>query len=107
MTDKTMEFKHTPAPWHVGSPSFKYKDTQIVRSANESAIAHISHLRETGVAVANANLIAAAPELLKSLGELISVMERYEIDVGESAPVKHKKMMKKAKAAISKALGQQ
>ncbi|WP_268244030.1 hypothetical protein [Providencia alcalifaciens] len=36
-----------------------------------------------------------------------SAMERYEIDVDESAPVEHKKMMKKAKAAIAKALGQQ
>ncbi|MEX5879596.1 hypothetical protein AB6G95_07515 [Proteus vulgaris] len=51
-------------------------------------------------------LIATAPELLESLRELVSAMERYEIDVGESAPVKHKEMMNKANSAIAKALGQ-
>lgn len=96
-----MEFKHTPAPWHVGSPSFKYKDTQIVRSANESAIAHISHLRETGVAGANANLIAAAPELLEALIEMQrNVRKQGWNDSYESS-------MEKTRLAIAKALGQQ
>ncbi|MBS0923225.1 hypothetical protein JK188_01875 [Providencia sp. JGM181] len=55
----------------------------------------------------DARLLAAAPELLESLRELVSAMERYEIDVDERAPVKHKEMMNKANSAIAKALGQQ
>ncbi|THB29045.1 hypothetical protein [Providencia sp. MGF014] len=98
-----MELKHTPAPW-------KY----TIRNANEImttfhgvTIGDVYLDITTANQKADARLIAAAPELLESLRELVSAMERYEIDVGESAPTKHKKMMKKAKAAIAKALGQQ
>lgn len=91
-----MEFKHSPAPWMATKREFfieLYDDNGSYVGLTNST--------------ANAHLIAAAPELLESLRELVSAMERYEIDVDESAPVEHKKMMKKAKAAIAKALGQQ
>ncbi len=58
-------------------------------------------------ALEKSGVIQQQKELLESLRELVSAMERYEIDVDERAPVKHTEMMNKAKAAISKALGQQ
>lgn len=102
-----MEFKGTPAPWIIidGDDYFN-----ITAKSTESSPNYMPLLDSDSIGMiemrANAHLIAAAPELLESLRELVSAMERYEIDVDESAPVEHKKMMKKAKAAITKALGQ-
>lgn len=99
-----MEFKGTPAPWNYDGN---------VRGAVEGSIDDLvasvypMHYENAEEMKANAHLIAAAPELLESLIELVSAMERYEIDVDERAPVKHTEMMNKAKAAIAKALGQQ
>ncbi|MEY1000276.1 hypothetical protein AB7263_18930 [Providencia rettgeri] len=99
-----MEFKGSKSPWNYDGN---------VRGAVEGSIDDLiasvypMHYENAEEMKANAHLIAAAPDLLESLRELVSAMERYEIDVGESAPVEHKKMMKKAKAAITKALGQQ
>ncbi|MEX5853567.1 hypothetical protein AB6H27_13735 [Providencia huaxiensis] len=95
-----MEFKHSPAPWHLRDG---VNEGSLLLDDNYNVIASLS----TEIKGEDVNLIEAAPELLESLRELVSAMERYEIDVDESAPVEHKKMMKKAKAAIAKALGQQ
>lgn len=95
-----MEFKHSPAPWHLRDG---INEHLILVDDNYNVVfASLDDIKKE-----DADLIEAAPELLESLRELVLAMERYEIDVGESAPAKHKKMMKKAKAAISKALGQQ
>ena len=95
-----MEFKHSPAPWHLRDGVIK---NSLLIDDNLNVVASfLTEIKEE-----DAHLIAAAPELLESLGELVLAMERYEIDVGESAPVKHKEMMNKAKVSIAKALGQQ
>lgn len=101
-----MEFKHTPAPWRCHDKRPNCSGYSIVGN-DEQYIGFVGDSDELSPIDANAHLIAAATELLESLRELVSAMERYEIDVDESAPVEHKKMMKKAKAAIAKALGQQ
>lgn len=95
-----MEFKHSPAPWHLRDG---VNEGSLLLDDNYNVIASLS----TEIKGEDVNLIEAAPELLESLRELVSAMERYEIDVDESAPVEHKKMMKKANLAIAKALGQQ
>ncbi|EOV8087924.1 hypothetical protein ACOMXT_001735 [Providencia rettgeri] len=99
-----MEFKHSPAPWNYNG-----NVCGAVEPPTDGLIACVypMHYENAEEMKANAHLISAAPELLESLRELVSAMERYEIDVGESAPVKHKEMMNKAKASIAKALGQQ
>ncbi|MCO4179221.1 hypothetical protein LG195_03095 [Proteus terrae] len=106
-----MEFKGTPAPWFVNDNGFYFEIRDSDKLFCIGDVGASKHAYDDGdhfknkVAYANAHLIAAAPELLESLRELVSAMERYEIDVGESAPVKHKEMMNKANSAIAKALG--
>lgn len=105
-----MEFKGTPAPWLTDRNNCHSGHIATVHGCENNDWVEIWSTdwpESESVQEANAHLIAAAPELLESLRELVSAMERYEIDVDESAPVEHKKMMKKAKAAITKALGQQ
>ncbi|SSL79789.1 Uncharacterised protein [Klebsiella pneumoniae] len=102
-----MEFKGTPAPWVAVVNTDLDLPSGLIKSSDKSIAHTLQKATGSEQARANANLIAAAPELLESLRELVSAMERYEIDVGESAPVKHKEMMNKANSAIAKALGQQ
>lgn len=101
-----MEFKHTPAPWRCHDKRPNCSGYSIFGNDGQY-IAFVGDSDQLSPIDANAHLIAAAPELLESLRELVSAMVRYEIDAGESAPVKHEKMMNKARAAITKALGQQ
>lgn len=54
---------------------------------------------------ANANLIAASPDLYDALGEVIAAMRKYEMDVDAEAPAAHREMMRKAYAALAKAEG--
>ncbi|MTC11947.1 hypothetical protein GKR60_09015 [Providencia stuartii] len=118
-----MGFKGTPAPWIISDSGHSIMDSEQFIFADVRRHAILCRWHEKGfehwddegaskdigieTKQANAHLIAAAPELLESLRELVSAMVRYEIDAGESAPVKHEKMMNKARAAITKALGQQ
>lgn len=110
-----MEFKHTPAPW-------KY----TIRNANEImttfhgvTIGDVYLDITTANQKADSHLIAAAPELLEALRELIQSHE-YSIRIGyeriiepgddcDSPEIMITKdsSLNKAKAAISKALGQQ
>lgn len=99
-----MEFKHSPAPWRCHDKRPNCSGYSIVGNDGQY-IAFCGDSDELSPIDANAHLIAAAPELLESLRELVSAMVRYEIDAGESAPVKHENMMNKARAAIAKALG--
>ncbi len=99
------EFKGTPGPWSVEG-SWVESDCRYIAEVHdfreECEIFKPVHPESA----ANANLIAAAPELLEALQKLVTAMRQYEMDVGESAPYKHRMMMEKADAALSKALGQ-
>ena len=81
--------KHTAAPWHVGMPP--PNGEQAIGAENGMMVA----IATTGVGMkeetlANARLIAAAPELLEALKEMV---KDFEKDV----------VMIKARAAIIKA----
>lgn len=97
------EFKGTPCPWRV---SEKRGDLIDIRHNNNGIgaisinLAHVvarqSWLKE---AEANANLIAAAPELLEALQETID-------EIGFWMSQQNPELKKKIEAAIKKALGE-
>lgn len=103
------EFKGTPGPWRV---SEKRGDLIDIRHNNNGIgaislnLAHVvarqSWLKE---AEANAKLIAAAPELLEALQELISGYEDREKS-GMFDMLVHGDLIEKANSAINKALGE-
>lgn len=90
------EFKGTPGPW-TG------KDVGVCRQDRAGLqLGFIMTHDENRVAecTANAHLIAAAPDLLEALQELVFL---YEHDEGCRELTEYKR----AKAAISKALGEE
>lgn len=92
-----MEFKGTPAPWHV--------DNLITVAINSGykhvAVVNLSDKVNKDESNANAHLIAAAPELLEALIE----MQRNGRKQGWDD--KYESSMEKTRLAIAKALGQQ
>lgn len=84
--------KHTPGPWqwtqHFDPTISIYKDGfgQIARLYDSSA----------GTGKANARLIAAAPDLLDALIEIVSADDAHELT---------QKHIESARAAIAKATG--
>ncbi len=95
------EKKFTPGPWKVSkSPDYFENGATVIRAENNCVIAVLTDLdwpipkaRE-----ANANLIAAAPELLEALEELSN--RAHYADGGF-----YEDMIVKAEKAIKKALG--
>lgn len=98
----------TPGPWVAGEAD-EFGDHNITRAGEVLAIAAVvSNMRAPGEVEANARLIAAAPELLASVIELLEPLERASAalaeqgkflnDAGESA-------FDRARAAIAKATG--
>lgn len=112
--------EHTPAPWKQASDAFYY-----ITDAHGNALAHVidSRMPEKETA-ANARLIAAAPELLRALEEITLAYVNARVRFGAleeitlayvNARVRlHESdgaadttpLVKKARAAIAKALGQ-
>ena len=60
--------KHTPGPWHI-DPAAEYDAAEYDINAKDSDIASVwqDNKSDDQEAEANANLIAAAPELLEAL----------------------------------------
>jgi hypothetical protein len=100
------ERKHTPGPWAVD-----YSDDGPLIYTGELLIASVSgsteHIEVQGLdeqtTEANASLIAAAPDLLAALEQLLDHGERRNLyyERGEDAEV-----VGQARAAIAKARGQ-
>lgn len=97
-------FKGTPGPWVVN---------EIGQHWNNKALAHLEiTFGEDGECICDtvyqredANLIAAAPELLEALKELISGYEDRE-QSGMFDMLVHGDLIEKANIAIKKALGE-
>ncbi|EOE5319287.1 hypothetical protein ACKGF9_001343 [Providencia rettgeri] len=100
-----MEFKGSKSPWHIGSHPFEYRNRHTIRCDNNTVIAHVSQPsdnEQSARADADVRLIAAAPELLEALIELTESAKEAIDGLGDLADA-----IDTAKAAISKALGQQ
>ena len=102
------DFKGTPGPWRFdeqttlsGGPVFyiaqddNAKYTPNYSDVSQTCSGELKHIQK-----ANAQLIAAAPDLLEALQELVFL---YEHDEGCRELTEYKR----AKAAISKALGEE
>lgn len=90
------EFKGTPGPWFITGSMTKYIEARIDGGMIQEVAACGPTHEDNGYGAqqnANANLIAAAPELLEALQEVVRISDR-----------KHD-AWDKAKAAINKALG--
>lgn len=106
MDTKVKQAKHTPGPWQY------YADLPSV-DPNWHIVTNASHLRilanihiepENEMDSANARLIAAAPELLESLKQVVASLEYWFPRNGDSEGV-NSVMMKTAHTAIAKAEG--
>lgn len=100
---------HTPGPWEVSHDGDHWPlvmgGGKIVANVNpESFHCGVADLIEMP-AEANARLISAAPDLLESLVELHAAMVRYEGDADAEPTSEHGRMMRKVRAAISRAIG--
>lgn len=98
------EFKGTPGPWVVGCSS----PTRAEVNTANSSIADVWNLHRDVNHVANARLIAAAPELLEALQAFDASADLWlPANVGEDrvheAEALHQ-LRHKASAAIAKAL---
>jgi len=81
---------HTPGPWQCGGRFITANDGgRIVISATET------------IPVADARLIAAAPDLLAALQDLLRIADGSEPCVGEGYGIK----LNAARGAIAKATG--
>jgi hypothetical protein len=87
--------QHTPGPWWYQEKSDAY--THIVRTGENRFLCQLAQ-DTSGEAEANARLIAAAPDLLAALQEMVVVFQR-PTEVSRIAA------LKQARAAISRALG--
>ena len=105
-----MSTSHTPGPWTIGKVSHKKQRVDIDSLHADPTVGHhtwrglaraygCNDMPEEGTPamLANARLIAAAPELLEALTDCVEHMH-WTQPLGEAA-------LKKAKAAIAKATG--
>jgi hypothetical protein len=93
-----MSGQHTPGPWSYW-PGVAYPLGVITRDSSAGHVAVPSNCGEH--TIANAHLIAAAPELLAKLESMVAVFNQPEID-----PLVAFLAIEQARAAIRKARGQ-
>ena len=70
--------KHTPGPWKIGNTSKAWNETFRIIGQGSRQVAQVSTdgaRNDSDVNLANARLIAAAPELLEALVDLCENME--------------------------------
>ena len=91
---------HTPAPWRVDRGSM-LDGVNVITPRNEW-ICYLG-MASRPDAVADANLIAAAPELLKSLDDMCQRLEQIQYDHNTCDG---DLVLEEARAAIAKAKGE-
>jgi len=93
-----MTSKHTPGPWSIDGEG----TNAMVRGADLTIVA-VRHRLTGQTHEANARLIAAAPELLEALEDLVYLAEAAMREVGE---YDIEAELADARAAIAKARGE-
>lgn len=97
-----MEFKGTPGPWINVGGWVNAVDNGIICSL--SAVS----MKPEDIDDANANLIAAAPEMLDALIKIVKMNQQYAIDkYGDVRKAEEIACVRTARAAINKALGRE
>lgn len=91
--------KHTPGPWVVNPIQLN----QIATPDARLEIARATVLRDQHETIANARLIAAAPELLEALKAIVKSLA----DQDDEGLIEHAQQMIDARAAIAKATNQE
>jgi len=87
-----MNTEHTPGPWTVSKPSGNYIDTPAGHSV--AALTYSATL-------ADAHLIAAAPDLLAALQEVLCDLDTLR------EPYRNEAICERVRAAIAKATGKE
>lgn len=78
-----MESTHTPGPWHRNiAPARKYP---VIFAGRNTHVAKIIPTGRDAEDEANANLLAAAPELLAALEAAIDAIGEYETEAHDAA----------------------
>ena len=91
--------KHTPAPWKVYKAGTHSKYSAHIIPVAGPAIAHLKEGRND-IQEANANLMAAAPELLQTLESLVSQYDKEACSIQD-----YRDLLEKAAAVAKKARG--
>ena len=100
-----MQTQHTPGPWYVGSGTYEgrniYSAASVTDDEGFTYQPTVASVEDDGIDCwdANARLLAAAPDLLEALIELA--------DCGAEAWGEDRPCVKWARAAITKATGEQ
>jgi DNA-binding helix-hairpin-helix protein with protein kinase domain len=90
---------HTPGPWMLSRGA--QADAFAVEAASRT-VAHVKHAPESG---ANADLIAAAPDLLAALLDVETVMARAIYPKPDAPPEHPWSVLQRVRGAIAKADG--
>jgi len=90
------EFKGTPGPWHVSTEGCMLIRDDAGLSIVAKYVGYTNDIEE----ISNANLIAAAPELLEALQRCESVLSSIPLDVCDVEDLIY------ARSVIAKALGE-
>ena len=107
-----MENKHTPGPWHLSAGTYSQRwvvDSKSPPTGKQNLIAMLqSHWEgnKNDTMDANANLIAAAPQMLEALEELVELKDRRHSLPVEIYQESREKAWNKCRAAIAAVKGE-
>lgn len=105
------QHQHTPGPWDLPNAAARHGSVLVSARRGDSWDGMIAtcdagdYARSAAEGLANARLIAAAPDLLASLSELTEVLPGLISQLPYGAPMSLSEMHDRALAAIAKAQG--
>jgi hypothetical protein len=106
-----MSEQHTPGPWQWSHNGASTHDTHCIEISGGDRIGNVAYCQsytgdgydDRSETIANARLIAAAPELLEALQAIVKSLADHD----DEGMVEHAAQMVAARAAIAKATGEQ